>query len=433
MFSIRFIVLVLVSMLLTAGCATNPATGRSQLSLMSMSTEKEIEIGKSMFPQVLQKMGGTYPDKELATYVQRVGERLKSASYRSGLNFTFKVVNDSTPNAFAMPGGYIAITRGLLTHLENEAQLAAVLGHEIGHVDARHAVQGMQRSSLLNIGLAVLSGATGTSQYSGLINTSGEIAATLVDRSYSRDQEEESDRLGIDYMAKTGYDPNGAVELQQIFFRKIEGGKEAGWLEGMFRTHPFSRKRMEQNQEYIAANYGRTPSRSKSSNSEFLLITKRLRDSRAGYALYEQARVAEKKEDDKKAIALYLQAAAAAPDEALILSHLGIAYLRAGDLVSARRHLQHAARLDSEYFQTQLGLSYMYLNEGDAGRTIQHARKSFNLLPTLEGAYLLARGFDANGETEKALEYYRAVEKTDPRSKMGKHAAARIVVLEGNK
>lgn len=417
---------------LVTGCATNPATGRSQLSLMSMTTEEEVSLGKKAFPQIMQKMGGAYPDQELQDYVQSVGSRLRQASHRQDIDYTFRVVNDSVPNAFALPGGFIAITRGLLVNLETEAQLAAVLGHEIGHVDARHAVQGMQRSHLLNLGLAVLSGATSGAEYGSLISSSGEVAATLLDRSYSRGQEEESDQLGIDYMVRSGYDPYGAVELQQVFYQKIDKKKDPRWLEGLFQTHPFSKKRLEGNRAYIAANYPGRFSAQGRSQDLFLQKTGSLRSSQPAYDLYDRAKTAEKKGKIDEAIALYLKAAEQAPEEALILTGLGLAYLRQEELVTARQHLQRAVRLDDKYFFSRLGLAYIYLNQGNYNRTISHAEKSFKLFPSVEAAYLLGRGYDGLGNEKKALEFYRAVEKKSPKSKMGRHAAARIVLLEGS-
>ena len=432
MFRIIIISLILATLLIQAGCATNPATGRSQLALMSMTTEEEVSLGKKAFPQILQKMGGAYPDSDLQDYIQSVGDRLHGASHRQDITYTFRVVNDSTPNAFALPGGYIAITRGLLVNLGTEAQLAAVLGHEIGHVDARHAVQGMQRSSLLGLGMAVLSGATSGAEYGALIRSSGEVAATLVDRSYSRGQEEESDRLGIDYMVRSGYDPQGAVELQQVFYQKIDKNKDPQWLEGLFRTHPFSKKRLEKNREYISVTYPGRASVRETRNERFLQSTAPLRDVQPAYDLYDQAKRVEKDGKPEEAIALYLKAAELAPEEALILTGLGMAYLRQEDLVTARQHLQRAIRLDGQYFFSRLGLAYIHLSQANYDRTIYQAEKSFKLFPSLEAAYLLARGYDGSGDEKQALKYYRAVEKNDSKSKMGRHAAARIIVLEGS-
>ncbi|MBE0598642.1 MAG: M48 family metalloprotease, partial [Desulfuromonadales bacterium] len=141
---------------LLASCAVNPVTGRQELALLQVSPAEEVALGEKAFPQALQQMGGELGDPQLAAYVDKVGQRLARLSERPDLPWKFQVVNDGTPNAFALPGGFIGISRGLLQQLENEAQLASVLGHEIAHVTARHSVQGMQRGALLNVGLAVL-------------------------------------------------------------------------------------------------------------------------------------------------------------------------------------------------------------------------------------------------------------------------------------
>jgi predicted Zn-dependent protease len=395
-----------------------------------MSTDEEVSLGKKAYPQILQKMGGTYPDDELQVYVQAVGDRLQKSSYRKDISYTFKVVNDSTPNAFALPGGYIAITRGLLVHLNSEEQLAAVLGHEIGHVDAKHAVQGMQRSSLLGLGLAVLSGASTGSEYGALIRSSGEVAATLLDRSYSRGQEEESDHLGIDYMVMSGYDPQGAVELQQIFYQKIDKGENPQWLGGLFRTHPFSKKRLDKNRAYIGTKYAQYQPKQIHRKESFNSATAVLQQVKPAYDLYDRAKATEKKGEAGEAIALYLQASVKAPDESLILTGLGMAYLRQEDLVSAKRHLQRAVRLDDNYFYSRLGLGYVYLEQKNFKSATKHLEKSMQLLPTLQGGYFLARAFDGVGKTDEALDLYRAVSESDPKGKLGRLAGERIRELE---
>jgi len=204
--------------LLAAACAVNPVTGQRELALFEVSSSQEIELGRQAFGPALQEMGGEYPDAALASYVNQVGRRLGAVTQRPELSYQFKVVNDSAPNAFALPGGFIAITRGLLASIENEAQLAAVLGHELGHVTARHSVQAMQRGNLMNLGLTVLGTATGSKSYGGLALQAGQLAAGLLENSYSRDQERQSDQLGVDYMVLAGYDPQGAVQLQEFFY-----------------------------------------------------------------------------------------------------------------------------------------------------------------------------------------------------------------------
>jgi beta-barrel assembly-enhancing protease len=422
----------LMALLSLAGCAVNPATGQRQLAIIPISTEQEIEIGEKTFPQAVQQMGGEYDDPALAAYIDGVGQRLARVSHRPDLPYRFKVVNDSSPNAFALPGGFIGISRGLLVNLDNEAQLAAVLGHEVGHVTARHSVQALQRGATFNIALAVLGGVTGEAAYGPLAQQAGQLTAALLDRSYSREQERESDRLGIDYMVQAGYNPAGAVQLQEFFYR-MEGGGEPRWASGLFRTHPFSRDRMVANESYIQSNYPQalaSPAYSLHAES-FQTAVARLHQTREGYDLYDQARQLESKGETARAIAVYLQAASAAPDESLILTGLGMAYLRAEDHRSARPHLARAVQHNGGYFLSRMGLGYAYLQQGDPARAVKELEASMKLLPTLQGAFLLAEGYEKTGETQKALELYQAVADADPRGKLGQTAAERARALGG--
>lgn len=416
--------LLLVSL---SGCAVNPVTGRSQLALVQVSDQQEIALGDKAFPQATQTMGGEYVDPQLQAYVDRVGLAVARVSQRPSLPYQFVVVNDSSPNAFALPGGKIAITRGLLVALDNETQLAAILGHEVGHVNARDAVQGMQRGMLLNLGLGLLSGATDQAGYGPVAQQAGALAAGLLDKSYSRDQERMADKLGIDYMVKAGYNPVGAIQVQDIFYRQIEGGAEPQWLSGLFRTHPFSKERMLANQQYVATTYPGSGGRIGS--EDFRQASAGLQATREGYALYDQAQKLREEGQIGHAISTYLQAAAKAPAQSLILTGLGLAYLEADDLNSARMNLAKAVRLDGHYYYSRLGLGYVYLQLKEGAQAVRELEQSLRLLPSQQGAYLLAEGYEQDGQRQKALELYQAVAKADPGGKLGQAAASRAKAL----
>jgi len=414
--------------LMMAGCAVNPATGKKELALFQVSTGQEIVIGEKAFPQAVQQLGGEYPDEELNAYVDRVGQRLGRLSQRPDLPYRFRVVNDSTPNAFALPGGFIAITRGLLVHLENEAQLASVLGHEVGHVAARHSVQGLQRGALFDLALGVLSNVTADTSYGALAQQAGQMTAGLLEMSYSREQEREADLLGIDYMVRSGYDPQGAVQVQEFFYRTLEGGAEPMWLAGLFRSHPFSRERMEDNEAYIRANYPQSAGLNFGAQA-FQLAIAPLTKVQPGYQLYDEARRLESEGDLSAAISTYLRAADRAPEESLILTALGLAYLKAGDVGSARLHLSKAVRLDGDYYQSRMGYGYALLELERTGEAVPQLEKSMELLPTLQGAYLLATGYEKTGRTGEARQLYQAVVEADSQGRLGQAAAARLDTL----
>ncbi|MEW6594105.1 MAG: M48 family metalloprotease [Thermodesulfobacteriota bacterium] len=412
------------------GCAVNPVTGRSELAFYEMSEKEEIDIGKKAFPSAIQQMQGEVKDQTLQTYVGKVGLKLAAVSHRPQLPYRFVVVNDSTPNAFALPGGAIAITRGLLVGIENEAQLAAVLGHEIAHVTARHAAQGIQRGILLDLGVIILGEAAGS--YSAVARQGGQLAATLIDNSYSREQESESDRLGIDYMVRVGYNPQGAVQLQE-FFLKQSGEQDPAWIAGLFRTHPFSRERMVANQAYIRGRYPAAlhdPAYTLAPEP-FRAATAGLRKAARAYALYDEGRQEEQRKNLSRAVELYRQAVQAAPDQAMLQSVLGNALVRQGQVGAARPHLEKAVALDGGYYESRLGLGYVLGQEKEWAGAIRELTRSMELLPTLEGAYFLAEAHDKGGDRRQALTLYRQVAAADPNGRMGRAAALRARQLGG--
>lgn len=245
------VVLTLVTALLTAGgCATNPATGRPQLALISES--QEIAMGRESAEQVDATMG-LYQDDALEVYVDRIGQRLAAASERPDLPWRFAVVDDDVVNAFALPGGYIYLTRGILAHFNSEAELAAVLGHEIGHVTGRHSVEQLSRQQLASLGLGI-----GGALYSPIRGMSGVLSQGLgvLFLKYGRDDEREADTLGVRYMVREGYDPNAAVAVFEMLGRKTEaaGGQQIpSWLS----THPAPADRRERLKAQIAENPAR--------------------------------------------------------------------------------------------------------------------------------------------------------------------------------
>jgi len=268
-------------------CAVNPVTGHSELAIVSFSEEEEAALGAKAFSPAVQQQGGFYRNRELEEYVQGVGMRLARVSHRPTLNYRYRVLNSSVPNAFALPGGYIVINRGLLVGLKNEAEMAAVLDHETGHVTAKHSLAGYQRAMAANMLVAGVVLATGGT--TGVQEISG-ITASLIENGFSRDQEREADWLGIDYMVKAGYNPEGAVQLQEYFYRQLEGGKNPMWAEGLFRTHPFSKERLENARARIAERY---PDTVKNPNytfngTIFLRKTARLREAQKAYDVSDE-------------------------------------------------------------------------------------------------------------------------------------------------
>jgi predicted Zn-dependent protease len=227
----------MAALLVLAACATNPATGKRQIALIS--EEQEIAMGREADQQITQQLG-LYNDQELQAYVNRVGQKLAAASERPNLPWTFRVVDDPVVNAFALPGGHIYVTRGLLTHLTSEAELASVIGHEIGHVTGRHSVEQMSKAQLAQIGLiAGMIVKPELARY-GDLATQG---LQLLFLKYSRDDEREADSLGLRYMDQQKYDPR---EMPAVFttLRRVSEQQGAGRIPGWLSTHPTESERI---------------------------------------------------------------------------------------------------------------------------------------------------------------------------------------------
>ena len=238
---------VLTALLLAVGCAVNPATGG--IDTVLMSEKKEISIGKENHEEILQKMP-IYTEPEMNAYVNKVGQKVAANGHRNKLKYTFTIIDSPDINAFALPGGYIYINRGLMTYLNNEAQLAAVLGHEIGHVTARHSVRQHSAGTAASIVSAVLTVGTGSSAIGDLSNVAGSALVS----GYGREHELEADSLGAEYLYKSGYDPQAMVEVigilkdQEQFakFKAREEGTQVKSYHGLFASHPRNDVRLQE-------------------------------------------------------------------------------------------------------------------------------------------------------------------------------------------
>jgi len=238
---------------LVAGCATNPVTGRSQLMLVS--EDKEIQIDKQNSPYQFSADYGTVQDKRLTDYIDRTGKNIAAQTHRTHMPYNFHVVNATYVNAYAFPGGTIACTRGILLSLDNEAELSALLGHELGHVNARHTAEQMSKGMLTQAvvgGLAVAAGTQGAG-YGNLASQLGQLGAGALLASYSRDNEREADALGMEYMVRAGYSSQGMVGLMDVL--RSMGKHKPSAIELMFSTHPMSDERYRTAVETVDMKY----------------------------------------------------------------------------------------------------------------------------------------------------------------------------------
>ncbi len=232
-------VLLIVSLLLGIySCAVNPVTGKQELMLLSETDE--IQLGRETDTQVVQEYG-VYDDAKLTAYLNDICQRLGKSSHRPNLTYHFKVVDVSVVNAFAVPGGYVYFTRGILASLNSEAELAGVMGHEIGHIAARHSAHQYSQAQFAQLGLGV--GMIFAEKVPG-ISELAQLGVGMLFLSFSRDNERQADDLGVEYASKTGYDASQMANFFETLERMNPGSDRSG-LPSWFSTHPNPEDRMK--------------------------------------------------------------------------------------------------------------------------------------------------------------------------------------------
>jgi len=239
-------IFALLAVVVATGCAINPATGENQL--MFISEEQGVAMGRQADTEVIATIG-LYPNEAWQSYIQQFGERLAATSERPDLPWTFRVVDDPAVNAFAIPGGFVYVTRGLLAHLTSEAELASVVGHEIGHITARHSAARMSKQQLLGAGLVIGSIASEqVARYAG----AADQALGILYLKYSRDDETQADELGLRYLSRANFDPR---EMAPVFVMldRMSASQGGGRLPEWLATHPSPANRVEAINQQIAA------------------------------------------------------------------------------------------------------------------------------------------------------------------------------------
>jgi predicted Zn-dependent protease len=228
----------LIAIALLAGCARNPATGNRELMLVSES--QEIEMGTQYDKEVVASIG-LYPDPAMQRYIQELGTTMSATSERPKLPWTFRVVDDAAVNAFAVPGGYIYVTRGILAHVNSEAELAGIVGHEIGHVTARHTAHQISQQQLAGLGLAI--GSIASPQFERFAGLASQALGVLFLK-FSRDAENQADELGVRYMSRAHFDVHQMPEIFKMLDR-VSASSGGGRLPEWLSTHPNPGNRLQ--------------------------------------------------------------------------------------------------------------------------------------------------------------------------------------------
>lgn len=390
---------------------------------MVVSEAQELQMGAQAYAPTQQSQGGSYDvDPELTQYVQNVGNRLAAVSDRA-LPYEFVVLNNSIPNAWALPGGKIAINRGLLTELNSEAELAAVLGHEVVHAAARHSAQQMSRGVLSQALVVATAIATSDSEYGNLAVGSAGVGAQLINSKYGRGAELESDLYGMQYMSKAGYDPQGAVQLQETFVRLSEG-RRSDWLSGLFASHPPSQARVTANKQTAAG----LPSGGKLGVEEYQRAMRKTMQRKPAYDAYDEGRKALANDDKDVALVQVNKALDLFPDEAHFHALRGDIRLVEKNYDWADTNYTRAIdrRSDFFYYHLQRGMVRNEMKQTDAAAV--DLERSIELMPTAPAYYTLGKIAEQRGDINTAINNYKAVAQAG--GEYGKAASGDLARLE---
>lgn len=424
----RRILIVLLSLSFTlAGCSVNPVTGENNFILPNLDENWERKVGQQMYAPMRQSQGGDYIlDPALTGYVESVGQRLAAQASRD-FSYEFHVLNSSVPNAWALPGGKIVVNRGLLTELNSEAELAAVLGHEIVHADAAHGARQQSKGMLTQVGMmaAMIYGSSQAKSEMGqqIAMMVPQLGAQLITTKYSRDAERESDLYGMRYMSAAGYNPLGAVELQETFV-ELSKSRNSDWLSGLFASHPASQERVANNK----ATAKTLPDSGEFGRDVYMSQTAHLRRITPAYETYDKARKALQEDKFKEARSLSNQALKLEPGEALFHSLSGDIYSASNKPGMAERAYNDALKRDNSFFYHHLRRGQARYEQKKFATARTDLEHSLDLLPTADANFLLGNLDKRAGNMQSAIKHYQAAAQSG--SEVSKQAQVELAVLE---
>jgi predicted Zn-dependent protease len=410
---------------LLAGCATDPVTGGK--SLVGLSEEQEVGLDRKQSPQQFSADYGAVQDDTLNRYVQEVGTSLWSKSHRPGIPYSARALNANYVNAYTFPGGSIGVTRGILLEMDSEDELAALMGHEIGHVNARHAAEQAGREMVAGAALnvaAVTLAATDNNQYMPLLDLGGKIGASALLAKYSRDDEREADALGMEYMNRGGYNPDGMVGLMDML--RTESQHKPGLLDTMFASHPMSDERFQtavrQANEKYAGQRGRPLQRQR-----YLDHTAQLRHLKPAVEAMQEGEAQLRKKNLVKAEERFGHALRLAPGDYVANLLMAKAKLAQKQPREADPYLEQARAIYPREAQAQQmsGLVKLALKQPEAA--LERFETYDRLLPGNPGTLFFKGVAYENMQNRRlAAEHYYRYAKTGAQGKEAQYAVQRL-------
>lgn len=401
-------------------CAVNPVSGEREFMLVS--EDQEVAIGKEAAPSLKWEFGGPYEDSSLEAYLDAIVKDLWKNSERPRLPVKFYIQNTSVPNAFALPG-YVAITRGLLSDMENEAQFAAVIGHEIGHVMARHTAKKISRMQLQQLGIAIGAAALEGGKGSDALLAIGAAGSSLLLLKYDRDQEIQADRLGVKYMAALGYDPHEALSAHKVLEKSVSDylkrlGKSPGedsFISNLMSTHPRAEVRLTEIQDminllppYSIKGDGRFAGR-------FQTETRDIRGINKIYHIYDKAEQYYQEKKYSEAEKSLQEAIKLNSSQAPFHNLTGLIKLQQKNYGEAEKAFGRALQINPAYQPAIYGKGLTYFYEGNYERAVPEFKKSLDEFPGhAQSHYGLGKSYYEMHQYAEAIPYLANFEQAAP-------------------
>jgi len=451
-------------------CAVNPVSGEREFMLVS--EEQEVAIGKQAAPSLKWEFGGPYEDKALEAYLDSIVKELWKNSERPDLPLTFHIQNTSLPNAFALPG-YVAITRGLLSEMQNEAQFAAVMGHEIGHVMARHTAKRISRMQVQQLGVAIGAAALEGKKGGDALLAIGAMGSSLLLLKYDREQEIQSDRLGVKYMSALGYDPHEAISAHKVLEESVDNyvkrlGKTRGedsFISNLLSTHPRAEVRLSEIQDMIDQLPPYSLKKDGRFSRTFQTETRKMNEINKIYHIYDKAELAYQEKNYDGAEKLLQEAIKLNSSQAPFHNLSGFIQLQQKNYDEADKAFAKALSVSQGYQPSIYGRGLVFLYKENYEKAVVEFKKSLAEFPGHAQTHFgLGKSYYRMNQYKEAIPYLAnfaqaapehpeihgmlgiCLEKTNdsgsaviayrnqlqvaPDTELGQHARARLAALE---
>lgn len=396
---VRALVSVFLLLIFSCSQVVDDKTGKRESFLLP--TEKEIALGGKLLPEAITQFEGVYPDKKVQEYVKNLGIKIAKTASRK-LPYEFILVNSEELNAFALPGGKIIITRGLFLLLDKESELAGVLAHELGHVNARHHARYLEKtlglSLLLQIGTLLIGGEDLTER---IIIQLASIGATLLTLKFSRDQEREADKLGVRFSLNAGFDPHGLIDVFYKF-KKLERNLPPEWLS----THPLPDTRIKEVSRLIKSI--KLPDNLKKDSIEFHKVKKKLLTTKLSYKAYIEGKKFYRKGLKDAALQKFEEAIRLYPDNQIAMAYVSSIYLEKGFVKKALNYAYKITELDPYLLWGWYLKGIALFKLGNYRESIKALKEAKKRVESYAGIYYyLGRNYEAIGNMKKAIENYK--------------------------